>query len=439
MKTPYEIIQELGSTSSSKEKEAILRENQSNKLFESVLYFTYEPSLSYYIKKCPERKNPIKGINTLQYALEVLRRDISTRVVSGAAAKTLLQQVVDSLAPENRVVFRLVVQRDLKCGISATTINKVWPDLITKPPYMRCSTKGDVNYPAYSELKADGIFCRWFVKGDIIKSVTAFTRKGNTLKNLSPLLLNEMSKMQEGVYEGELLIQKDSEILPREIGNGIINSAYIHCKGDAEGHPITVLWDYIPLGDYKVGKCNIPREKRLEILESNISEMNYVQLVPYKIVNSKQEAIDHSVQLMKQGLEGSILKDTKAIWKNGTSKDQIKMKQEVVVELEAIELIPAADGSKNSDTFGSILCRSSCGKLEVSCTGIPDKLRAEIHSNWDYYKGKVLSVKANAVMLSTDEKKPHSLFLPRFIEFRDNDKDEADSFEYIKEAFNATP
>jgi ATP-dependent DNA ligase len=128
------------------------------------------------------------------------------------------------------------------------------------------------------------------------------------------------------------------------------------------------------------------------------------------------------------GLEGTILKKPRSIWKNGTSKDCYKLK--LKAEVDVLVTGWNKGSGRNADTFGSLKCVSSDGLLEVDVNGRGDEMREK---GADFYMGKVITIECNGIQLNEDKK--HSLFLPIFIEVRD-DKDTANSLEEIKDIFD---
>ena len=71
--------------------------------------------------------------------------------------------------------------KDIKAGISVSTINKVWPDLIFSQGYMRCSLPKDVDlveWPwkegVYSQVKMDGMYAAGSNKQMITRNGSVF-------------------------------------------------------------------------------------------------------------------------------------------------------------------------------------------------------------------------------------------------------------------------
>ena len=83
--------------------------------------------------------------------------------------------------------------------------------------------------------------------------------------------------------------------------------------------------------------------------------------------------------------------------------------------------------------IGSLICATSDRLVEVSISGFSDELRQWITDNIDSLIGKIVTVLYNERISSKDKNRAgvDSLFLPRFVEFR-NDKSVANSSKEIK-------
>ena len=212
----------------------------------------------------------------------------------------------------------------------------------------------------------------------------------------------------------------------REEGNGIINSISQGGVLESGMKLIYSVWD-ITTGEGD----KTPYEKRLENLKQFVSGMSTVSLIESDVIYSKEEAWSFYRKQLAKNKEGAVLKTKTGLWKNGTSKDQIKMK--VTAELD-LKIVGFNKGNgKFAATFGSIQLESSDGKLACSVSGIADKLRAKIHAERDSLIGAIATIKANGIMYNEPV---NSLFLCRFSEIR-TDKTEADSMEQIEAIFKS--
>lgn len=275
--------------------------------------------------------------------------------------------------------------------------------------------------------------------------VTMTTRQG------SPLPIEKFPEIEQHAansingnsqVHGEILVEVNGVIANRQTGNGIINR--IISGGDflENERPILRVWDQVPLSAVvSKGKYLIKYAIRLANLVKQVSSFKTpfglspaIKQIDTRIVFSLKEAYQHYSSLLKQGKEGTIIKTREAIWKDGTSKEQIKLKLEAPCELEVVDFNPG--NGRNADTFGSLLCRTSDGQLEVNVSGFSDAMRALINTNREDWKGSIITVLSNSIMEVSPSNSLCSLFLPRYIERR-NDKDVADTLERVREQFAA--
>jgi DNA ligase-1 len=436
-----DILDELAGTNSRNEKIAILNKHKDNKTLQQVCFLALDPRTQFYIKKipsfqCMERPSPI------DWALDELER-FSTRELTGNAAIEHLQYVLGSLSEADAEVISRVIQRDLKCGVNDSTVNKVWKNLIPDYPYMRASLPKDAKLSSwnwsqgvFSQKKSDGMFININYHDD----VEFLSRSGSLMPKEAfyDLSLAVRSTLHKNTQtHGELLVIKEGKVLPREIGNGILTSVMKGGKFAEDEIPVIEIWDQI---EYGKDRDNRPYHERYQNIVSQVNNVSHgISVIETKMVYSLDEALEHYRYALERGFEGTIIKNPLGVWKNTTSKDQVKMKLEISVDLVITGFIPGK--GKNESTFGSITCESSDGLLSVNVSGFKEKkargvlTREEIWDKRDSLMGSVITVRANTIMPPTKSNSNYSLFLPRFVEFR-FDKSEADSLKMVQEQFD---
>lgn len=425
------IIDSIAQKSGRLDKESILMENKDNDLLKKVVKYALSPRILFYIEKIPKYEPKLVNPKPLEWGITMLD-SLVTREVTGNDAINHLKSILESLRWDDAKVIELIIAKDLRCGVAEKTINKIWEDLTPISPYCRCSLAKDmpkINWEEgiYTQTKFDGMFVNLTKENYQIELTT---RNGNILPldkfigfNVDGLLL------PEGQYHGELLVKQDGEILPREIGNGIVSSVLKGGNFEENQHPVFMAWDYITLEDLYTGKSSNSYVTRLFNLKQAIDSAKHISLVDTKLVHSYQEMIAEYHKNLQNGEEGIIVKLPTFKWKDGTSREQFKFKQEVPVELEIVGYNKGQ--GKHTNTFGSLVCKSSDGKIVVNVSGFKDKERLDIWNNMDYYIGKIVTVKSNGIQYSNT---PHSLFLPQFVEIR-LDKTVADSLTQIEQQF----
>ena len=126
--------------------------------------------------------------------------------------------------------------------------------------------------------------------------------------------------------------------------------------------------------------------------------------------------------MLDSGEEGVIVKNYSGIWRDTRSEDLIKMKAELDADLEVVGFNGGT--GQFEGMVGSLICRSSDGKVEVSISGFSIELRQWITDNIDSLIGTIVTVMYNERISSKGNNRAgvDSLFLPRFKEFRTDKK-----------------
>jgi DNA ligase-1 len=137
-------------------------------------------------------------------------------------------------------------------------------------------------------------------------------------------------------------------------------------------------------------------------------------------------------KVVNTGGEGLVVKKIDGMWKHGTSKDQLKVKVVVDCDLKIVEWKEGL--GKYSGMVGAIRVQSSDGVIDTWVgSGLSDGIRKNTKMFDDAVEsGKIVCVRYNDVVESenTDRVGLKSLYLPRFIEVRE-DKTEADSSQRV--------
>lgn len=473
-----DIINELASIGSTKEKEAIIRRHKDNELLKRVFRMAYDGKLQYYIKKWPE---PIKsrGIVTLETALDFLENELATRKITGNAAIEKLAMYISDLSTGTDAgeeeVLKKVLLRDLRCGASRSIANKVWKGLIPEQPQMLASSydeKGiekNIKFPAFAQLKADGARAFAEIRGDELDDVKILSRAGNEYLGLDLLKqqLIEMTKEARERHPGGVMI--DGELvyhaiaapagplddifgdLPelskakefrelkeesRTMSNGLANKSLkgtISAK-EAAGMKFQV-WDYVPLDVvYSEGKqSGFAYDVRFRALELMVQGFSQMILIENHIVHNLDEAKVIYRKYVDEGLEGIILKNIGAFWENTRSKNLYKFKEVITIDLRIVDIY---EHSKQPGKAGGFHLESECGLIKVKAgSGLKDKPgkdaheldRTKIWENKNDYINGILESECNGWLAAEGRKDYVKLFLPIAIKMR-RDKDVANTF-----------
>jgi len=421
-----QIIDELNVENGSNYKMSVLKKHKSNGLLKKVLRLCYDTStyrfgvsLKQVLKTEAEETF---SDSTLEFALDKIEELLVTRKVTGNAALTLAATLINSLNDDDASILRGIINRDLRINMGRTNINKVFSNLIKKPVYMRCATYNEksikkINFPAVCQIKADGKFCSVSVQDGKVEFVG---RSGKEFE--LPHIESVMKDFPNGIYNGELLVYGVED---RQTGNGILNS--LNSKEDV----YITLWDYITNDDYSRPKDKnnkVPYHQRFSKLYSILNkDYSHIKLTETHIVNCLEDALLLTSKWMNAGLEGSILKDTEAIFRDGTSQQQLKMKIEMSLEMRITGFKEGKAGTVRELTFGSLLFENDEGTISGAVSGFTDEQLQQINSNRCFYIGKIIEIGFND-LIKAKNSDIYSLSHSKFIEFRD-DKNETDTLE----------
>jgi len=432
----HEILKELNENNSTNYKLEVLKKYKDDKRLQQVLQMTYDAVAFTYgmsvnqIEKFKPEKLEIP-IN-LDFAIASLLSNFCTREVTGHKALQMASNIIGNLKQDDADLIKKIINRDLKINVGKTQINKVWPGLITKPVYMRCGvysekTAKSISFPAIVQLKADGTYREFTVQNGHVESRS---RSGESYEY--PKIFEGLKNYEDGVYVGELTVKGIDD---RAKGNGLINS-------DNPPHDdiIVQLWDYITLDEYsQAGKkdrknpCETPYIKRWVQLNAieYVNPHPNIEMIPAYECNTLQDALEATSKWMTDGFEGAILKDLNGVFKDGTSKHQLKLKLEISAEMRCTGFNEGTKGTKREGKVGSIKFANDEGTIQGSCSGFTDKELDYFTENQDKLVGKIMEVQFNDLSKASGNEF-YALSHPRFIEWRD-DKDETDSLDKVFE------
>tara|TARA_B110000467_G_scaffold43944_1_gene40289 strand:+ start:630 stop:1967 length:1338 start_codon:yes stop_codon:yes gene_type:complete len=438
------ILQTLEGNNSRLFKEATLEENKDNETLKRVLTAALDPYTQYYQRKIPEydRKD---GTMSLDWALGSLKV-LTSREETGNAAIGRLKNTLGRLNEEDAEVLKRVVTKDLKCGVSIATVNKVFgKDFIQTYPCMLASAFNQksfqaIKYPALVQTKMDGMRANILIDGEGKVEVRSRSGREIDLKGhfdeyimqifYKSAVLEDITHFHGAVLDGELVVlADDGGILDRKTGNGILNKAVKGTISKEEASRVRLwCWDMIPLADFKDGLCKIPYFDRLAVLNDRMGDVfnvqetpDLVKILPAEMVANYQEAEALFNMALAEGEEGVIVKNGDSIWENKRSKYQVKMKAELEADL-LVEGVIEGSG-RIAGLVGSLSCTTKDGNLKVNVgSGLTDEDRKK---SPDEFIGKIISVKYNE-KIKDKNSDTFSLFLPIFQELR-LDKSEADN------------
>lgn len=440
MRYAAQIIDAIREESSTNKKLEILRLHADDVTLKDLLFYTYNPFINYGIRKIPEYKPSIYPINNvpLRQALKRLQTHIVSRKFTGNKAIAFVKDILESLHIDDARMLECVLERNVHAGISTTSINKIWPDLIPTFKPMACEDYNEdwVKYPALLQEKMDGMRVLMFTEGN--GNYTFFSRSGKTFDDQGKFA--EFAKLfpKDRVIDGEFLVlDNKGKYLPRKKGNGICNKGIKGTISDDEtSRLVFVIWDALTLNEFSNGSTSTTAQ-RFEVLTNFYNQrvngsplMKNVKLVKYEHVPNEKAVLKLFQEFTAAGGEGVIVKNLDQVWETRRSRGWLKLKIEKEMELRIVEVLEGL--GKNLGRMGAVKCTDASGRLNVNIgTGFSDEQRIDIWERRKDLPGGIITVRYNEIIVDEDEG-TMSLFLPRFLEERLDKTEPDDALKLLK-------
>jgi len=357
-----------------------------------------------------------------------LLESLRTRSVTGNAAREAIEEISQEFdSDEWNMVCRRVIIKDLRCGISEKTINKVVGKTEWRIPVFTCQLATDstdhqskMKGVKRIECKLDGVRVLALCSKN---TVSLFSRNGKQFENF-PDIEEQIARIKGRISletKGPFVL--DGEIVGESF-QALMKQA--HRKGNARTKDMTYyIFDVIPLADFERGFWNAQQHKRLLMLDINKEEIetqSNLRVMPGMTVDL-DTAEGHDVMrrfaedAVAQGFEGIMIKDVGAPYECKRTTFWLKWKPVITVDLN---IVGFEEGTgRNKGRLGAIICEGVDADRAIRVnvgSGLTDADRDEYWGARDTLMGQVVEVAADAVTQNQDG--TYSLRFPRFVRFR---------------------
>lgn len=417
IKENFYLIKSEGST---KKKQELLRDMMSNRVFARVLYFAFNDYIVTGLsnkkinKKLDERfyliKNEWKNdiISLMAYLMENnTGKDEDIAVVQAFIRDN----------EEHRDFLIDLVTKNIKVGITATTINKVKPNFI--PEFgVQLANSYDMKYVDGKDfiitLKLDGSRMIAIKENDEVKF---FSRQGKEITELVEIE-EEFKEFPNGVYDGELLAIGEFEDSKSQFKETMKRS---RIKGEKMGLKF-MIYDFISdIDDFKNGKDEtkcIDRKNNVRDIINVFGKSEFIQYLEPLYVGSDIKRITmHSDLVIKQGQEGIMINLCESPYETKRVNHLLKVKEFHTLDLRVIDKKEGTNRNKNK--LGALVVDYKGFEVSVG-SGYTDTLREELWNDEDIV-GSIIEI--SYFEETCDKDGNLSLRFPVFIRRRD-DKNE---------------
>lgn len=383
--------------------------------------------ITFGVRQVPERSGADgEGYSWHDFNTNV--RLLITREVTGHDARDLIQDMMEqSTNRQWNDWYRRILIKDLRCGASEKTINKVVEKKYAEYtiPVFSCQLAHDsanheskVSGRKLIEVKLDGVRVITIVYPD--GRVDQYSRNGKELVNF-PHIKEQFAKVASGlampyVFDGEVMSSSFQDLMKQ-----------VHRKSDVNaGDALLYLFDIVPLENFQQGVWNTPQSERTAILQ-NWYDLEQATLTSVRLLEQEEVDLDTSEgqQRFKEinqdaiagGYEGIMIKDLDAPYEVKRSVAWLKLKPFIEVSLSVIGVEEGT--GKNVGKMGAIICEGEDNGTMISVnvgSGFTDLQRDEFWTSRNKLLGSIAEVRADAITLNQDG--TYSLRFPRFKGFR---------------------
>ena len=438
IKVAADWIRDLESSDSRLHKESVIEKalmaaklgSSNAQCFLFNCYQAYNPYYVFGVKKVPETVG-LEGKPNPWPKFWAMLEGLRFRTLTGHNARTAIEfmsEQFDSVEWNN--LCRRVIIKDLRCGISEKTLNKVLGNTEWKIPVFTCQLATDSEKHVAKmkgikrlEQKLDGVR----VLAVMTKTtVNLYSRNGKPFDNFPQIvdaledIKNKFAKLFQACPHGFVL---DGEIIGESF-QALMKQAQRKTDVQTAGMTYSVF-DVVPLVDFERGFWNAQQHKRLVILEEYrevFESTGCVHLMDgIEVDLATAEGHDilkrYSTDAVAAGFEGIMIKSLDAPYECRRSTFWMKLKPTITVDLN---IVGFEEGTgRNAGRLGAIICEGDDNGRRINVnvgSGLSDANRDEYWSARDQLLGDVIEIEADAVTQNQDG--TYSLRFPRFVRFR---------------------
>jgi len=415
--------------------EMAVLENESCKWFLHFVHVAYNPYITFGLRQVPEISEGITGRENPWQEFDNLLGDLCNRGITGNEARDAVQTIAERFDSDEWNNFcRNVIRKDLRCGISDKTFNKVVKNSIYEIPIFgcqlatNCEGRPEMSGIKRLEPKLDGVRVLLHVTGSAHS--VCYSRNGKVFENFGHIqrqveknfhklvAANGDRTLKYGFWlDGEVTGRTFQELMRQARRKEDVNAT----------DSVFNVFDIIPTDDWGRGYWNAQLHKRIDILEKLrpiIDDMPNVELLPHiKVDLSSTEGQNqlkrYANDMVVAGFEGIMIKELNAPYECKRNTSWMKWKPTITVDLTVVNIEEGT--GRNSGRLGALVCEGvDDGKtIRVNVgSGYSDSDRDDYWTNSKLVIGRTAEVLADAITQNQDGS--YSLRFPRFVRFRDD-------------------
>jgi DNA ligase-1 len=425
MKDPCDsVIRSLEDHSSRLDKEAIIEAQLDNEELFEGFYLALSPFVTFGVKKVPSHGGP-DGQGLPWTAFKELCNLLATRQLTGDDARSAIELALSASTQKQwNDWYRRILIKDLRCGVSEKTVNKIKKNAV---PLFECMLAHDganhekkVVGKKLLEPKLDGVRVVTVIDA-VAGTATMYSRNGKILENFGHITA---------------AIEANTELFDRSIvlDGEMVSSSFqalmkqVHRKENAQTDDARLMvFDVLPLSEFRAGKSILGQKRRSNLLRSmkaTLDKVGSIDIIPQIEVDlgsyvGELQFKQYNKDAIEAGYEGIMIKDLDAVYECKRSASWLKMKPFIEVSLTVVAVEEGT--GKNAGRLGALICEGEDDgkKIQVNVgSGLTDDQRTEFWADQQDLLGQIVEIRADAATLNQDSQELYSLRFPRFLRFR---------------------
>ena len=424
MKEIIEIINQLREESSTNGKLKILKDNSDNELLKKVLYYTYNPFMKYGMS---EKSLTCKEGN-IHYEIDNIFKLLD--LLSSSNINDSLRDTTNSflsvVKKDIRDIYKCMLLKDLKIGLNAKSINKIWKDLIPQFNVMLADKYFEKQQKVKGKefiitQKLDG--SRFMLIKDNLGNVKCYTRQGQEVNGLIEFENDFKLIPNNTVIDGEVLLNKQglhSKDLYRE------TMKEFRKKGEKHGL-ILNAFDILTFDEFKEGKSKTKCKERKQQLHDLINNNNFTNIieVPIRYIGKDENMI---IKLLDEAVnndeEGVMVNLADAVYECKRTTNILKVTKFKDCDVRVLDIIEGT--GKNIGKLGAITIQFEVDGKLYTCdcgSGFNDYERLLYWNNKELLLNKIVTIGYFEISQNSKTKE-YGLRFPTWKNIIRDDKDE---------------
>ncbi len=430
MRNPWEVVQELEGNDSRLVKEAVVKVAavQGNDIFFAGCQLALDSMTTFGLKQIPERKDADgAGLDWSDF-VAVVDRLVDRTLTGNAARDTVNEMMAEATNEQWNGWYRRILIKDLRCGVSEKTINKVVekinvnyivPTFSCQLAHDSANHEGKLTGQKLIEVKLDGVRVITIVYPD--GRVLQFSRNGKELVNFEhikqELALNASTFTEPMVLDGEVMSSSFQDLMKQ-----------VHRKDNvAASDAVLWLFDALPLSAFEAGVYRVKQRDRSQWLHDWYDNKLTKSMANIRCLDQATIDLDtaegqnlfrmYNKSAVENGFEGIMIKDLDAAYECKRSVSWLKLKPFIEVSLN-VQTLEEGTG-RNVGRLGALVCSGSDDGKDITVnvgSGFSDSDRDQFWRDRDSVVNQIVEVRADAVTQNQDG--TYSLRFPRFLRFR---------------------